>query len=178
MLLFVDDYIQTFHKHAGIHELVFVSIKQQRLYLIRYGHMVTSYPISTSRYGVGNRINSQKTPTGVHWIKKKMGNHTPINGILKGGVYTGAQAQLEYQPSRTDSDHVTTRALWLEGMEYLKNKGGKVDSYQRHIYIHGTHEEGLIGKPASHGCIRMKNYDVKELFDLVETGLYVLILNV
>lgn len=178
VILFVDEYLDEFHEHAEINELLFVSIKHQKLYLIRHGHMVSEYPISTSKYGVGNKSLSQKTPTGVHWIKHKMGRRTPINGILKGGVYTGEKAVIEHDPIETNQDHVTTRALWLEGMEYLKNHGGNVDSYERKIYIHGTHEEGLIGKPASHGCIRMRNYDITELFDLVEKGLYVLILNV
>lgn len=178
MLYFVKEYTSTFHKHAEIDQLLFVSIKHQRLYLIRHGHMVSEYPISTSKFGVGNKMHSQKTPTGVHWIKHKMGKRTPLNGILKGGNYTGEKATIEYDAVPTNQDLVTTRAIWLEGMEQNINKGGNVDSYERKIYIHGTQEEGLIGQPASHGCIRMKNYDITELFDLVEKGLFVLILNV
>lgn len=178
VILFVDEYLNEFHQHAEIKELLFVSVKYQKLYLIRHGNMVSEYAISTSKYGVGNKLYSQKTPTGIHWIKNKMGGRTPINGILKGGVYTGEKAVVEHDPISTEQDYVTTRAMWLEGMEYNVNSGGKVDSYDRKIYIHGTHEEGLIGQPASHGCIRMKNYDVTELYDLVEKGLYVLILDV
>lgn len=178
VIIFVEEYLNEFHEHAQIKELLFVSVKHQKLYLLRHGNMVSEYPISTSKYGVGNKQLSQKTPTGIHWIKHKMGGRTPINGILKGGVYTGEKAIVEHDPIATNQDFVTTRAMWLEGMEYNKNHGGKVDSYNRKIYIHGTHEEGLIGQPASHGCIRMRNYDVTELFDLVEKGLYVLILNV
>jgi len=148
------------------------------MYLIRYGNIVSDYSISSSKYGVGNKINSQKTPIGIHWIKNKMGRRTPVNGILKGGSYTGEIAEIEYDATPTNNNLVTSRVLWLEGLEWDINHGGKVDSYNRKIYIHGTPEEGLIGTPASHGCIRMKNSDITELYDLVEKGLYVLILNV
>lgn len=176
--LFTAEYLETFHKHAQIQELLFISIKYQKMYLIRYGHIVSDYPISTSRFGVGNKIHSQKTPTGIHWIKNKMGRRTPINGILKGGSYTGEIAEIEYEPISIEKDLVTSRVLWLEGLEWGVNHGKKVDTYDRKIYIHGTPEEGLIGQPASHGCIRMKNNDITELYDLVKKGLYVLILNV
>jgi lipoprotein-anchoring transpeptidase ErfK/SrfK len=175
---FTAEYLNISYKDAQIEQLLFVSVKYQRMYLIRYGHIVSEYSISTSKFGVGNKMYSQKTPTGIHWIKKKMGRRTPVNGILKGGGYTGEIADIEYQPITTNRDLITSRVLWLEGMEWGINHGGNNDSYNRKIYIHGTHEEGLIGKPASHGCIRMKNHDVTELYDLVEKGLYVLILNV
>lgn len=176
--LFTSEYLETFYKHAQIKQLLFVSIKYQKMYLIRYGNIVSEYDISSSKYGVGNKIHSQKTPTGIHWIKHKMGRRTPPNGILKGGSHTGEIAEIEYEPIATATDLVTSRALWLEGLEWGINHGKGVDSYDRKIYIHGTPEEGLIGQPASHGCIRMKNHDITELFDLVEKGLYVLILNV
>ena len=176
--LFTAEYLDTFHKHAQVKELLFISIKHQRMYLIRYGNIVSDYSISSSKYGVGNKINSQKTPIGIHWIKNKMGRRTPVNGILKGGSYTGEIAEIEYEATPTNNNLVTSRVLWLEGLEWDINHGGKVDSYNRKIYIHGTPEEGLIGTPASHGCIRMKNSDITELYDLVEKGLYVLILNV
>ena len=75
----------------------------------------------------------------------------------------------------TEDDHVTSRILWLDGLELGRNKGEGIDSYNRYIYIHGTHEEGLIGQKASHGCIRMFNNDVIDLFDRVQEGTYVLI---
>lgn len=176
--LFTAEYLNTLYKDAKIEELLFVSIKYQKMYLIRFGNIVSEYSISTSKYGVGNKMYSQKTPTGIHWIKNKMGRRAPLNGILKGGGYTGEIANIEYLPISTKRDLITSRVLWLEGMEWGINHGGNNDSYKRKIYIHGTQEEGLIGKPASHGCIRMKNNDITELYDLVKKGLYVLILNV
>ena len=98
-----------------------------------------------------------------------------MNAILKGRVYTGKQAKIISEPVTTDIDLVTTRILRLSGLESGYNKGGNVDSFNRFIYIHGTPEEGLIGQPASHGCIRMYNKDVVELFELVPAGIKVLI---
>ena len=126
------------------------------------------YSISSSYYGTGSQENSLKTPLGRHEIYKKIGNDLPVNAILKGRVWSGAIADIIEEPLDTDFDHVTSRILWLDGLEIGKNKGKGIDSRDRYIYIHGTAEEGLIGKPASDGCIRMYNEDVIELFDLVD----------
>lgn len=178
ILFFVQEYCNDFYPEHNVKELLFVSIKQQRIYLIRHGHMVTSYPVSTSKFGNGGKANSKKTPLGLHQIENKIGKGVPIRGIIKAGVYIGEEADLEHYPVPIEGDFVTTRLLWLKGLEPGKNLGGNVDSYTRRIYIHGTPEEGLIGKPSSHGCIRMTNHEVIELFKLVEKGLHVLILNV
>ena len=178
ILFFVQEYCNSFYPEHNVKELLFVSIKQQRIYLIRHGHMVTSYPVSTSKFGNGGKVNSKKTPLGLHKIENKIGKGVPIRGIIKAGVYTGEEADLEHYPVPIEGDFVTTRLLWLKGLEPGKNLGENVDSYTRRIYIHGTPEEGLIGKPSSHGCIRMTNHEVIELFKLVEKGLHVLILNV
>lgn len=178
ILFFVEEYCKDFYPDYNVNQLLFVSVKQQRIFLIRHGHMVTSYPISTSKFGLGNRANSKKTPLGLHRIEKKIGKGVPLRGIIKAGVYTGEQADLEHYPVPIEGDFVTTRLMWLKGLEEGKNAGGNNDSYNRRIYIHGTPEEGLIGKPSSHGCIRMNNHEVIELFKLAEQGLHVLILNV
>ncbi len=178
VLFFVREYCNDFYPENRIKELLFVSVKQQRIYLIRHEKMITSYPVSTSKYGLGNIINSKKTPLGLHKIQNKIGKGIPSRGIIKGGVYTGEKADLEHYPVTVEGDFVTTRLLWLKGLEQGINSGGKVDSYTRRIYIHGTPEEGLIGKPSSHGCIRMKNHEIIELFKLVEKGLHVIILDV
>tara|TARA_B100001094_G_scaffold177798_1_gene171795 strand:+ start:1762 stop:2376 length:615 start_codon:yes stop_codon:yes gene_type:complete len=178
VLFFVDEYCKDFYTKHDVKQLLFVSIKQQKIYLIRHGHMVTSYPISTSKFGLGNIENSKKTPLGLHIIERKIGKGIPSRGIIKAGVYTGEQVDLEHYPVTKEGDFVTSRLMWLKGMEPGNNLGGIVDSYKRRIYIHGTPEEGLIGKPSSHGCIRMNNHQIIELFNLVEKGLFVLILNV
>jgi len=178
VLFFVKEYCDDFYPEHNVEDLLFVAIKQQRIYLIRHKKMVTSYPVSTSKYGLGGLENSKKTPLGLHRIENKIGKGVPLRGIIKGGVFTGKKADLEHYPISIDSDFVTTRLLWIRGLEYGKNLGGKVDSYKRRIYIHGTPEEGLIGKPSSHGCIRMTNHEIFELFGLVTKGLYVMILDV
>lgn len=154
---------------------IYISASDAKLYLIKDKKIIKSYPISIAKNGLGNVINSNQTPTGLHEIKKKLGAGIPKNGILKSGVYTGKQAEIISEPISVNTDLVLSRILWLSGLEPGINKGGKVDSYNRYIYIHGTPEEGLIGQPASHGCIRMYNKDVIELFNFVPLSTKVLI---
>jgi len=152
-----------------------VDISEQRLYLIENNLIKASYPISTSKYGEGSIQNSFKTPLGEHSIKEMIGEEAEINTIFTSRINTKRSATIIDQFEDTDNDYVTSRIIWLDGEEEGFNKGGNVDSFQRYIYIHGTHEEGLIGTKASHGCIRMFNYDVIELFKLVNIGTKVLI---
>ena len=158
------------------HELLFVSIKYQRLYHIKEGKIINIYIISSSKYGAGSKAGSYKTPLGLHKIKEKHGKHTPKNGIMKGRVFHGELANIYTDFTKSKTDDVTSRILWLEGLEEGRNKGLGIDSYNRFIYIHGTSEEGRLGSPNSHGCIRMKNKDVIDLFKIVEVGTLVLIL--
>ena len=152
-----------------------VDISEQRLYLIENSLIKASYPISTSKYGEGSIENSFKTPLGEHSIKEMIGEEAEINTIFTSRINTKRSAIIIDQFEDTDNDYVTSRIMWLDGEEDGFNKGGNVDSFRRYIYIHGTHEEGLIGTKASHGCIRMFNYDVIELFNLVNIGTKVLI---
>ena len=153
---------------SQIETLLYVDITSQRMVHIKKGTEIKTYSISSSVYGTGSEENSFKTPLGKHEIYKKIGNNLPLNAILKGRVWNGAIATIIKEEIDTDFDHVTSRILWLDGLELGKNKGKGIDSRERYIYIHGTAEEGLIGKPASDGCIRMYNKDVIELFDLVD----------
>lgn len=172
---FILGYFQVkYNKKAN--SLLFVGAKRQRMYLIQNGELKKVYEISTSRYGCGQLNKSEKTPLGLHKIQSRIGKNTPLGGVLVGSSYTGKIAQIESDPKPTGKDELTTRAMRLEGLESGLNKGGKNDTFNREIYIHGTPEEGLIGSPASHGCIRMRNKDVAELFDLVDEKTYVLIL--
>jgi len=128
------------------------------------------YSISTSSVGVGSESGSNRTPLGWHKIKHKYGNGLPAGSILRGRVATGEIAEIITQPMASTDDYVTSRIMWLTGMEEGVNKGPGIDSFERYIYIHGTHEEGLIGTPASHGCVRMTNKEVIELFSIVPIG--------
>ena len=153
---------------SNLETLLFVDIDTQSLLHIKKGTVLKQYSISSSYYGTGSRENSLKTPLGRHEIYKKIGKGLPNNAILKGRAWNGAIAAIIKEPTDTDFDLVTSRILWLDGLEIGRNKGKGIDSRNRYIYIHGTAEEGLIGKPASDGCIRMYNDDVIELFDLVD----------
>ena len=147
-----------------------IDISKQRLFLLDNMEIVRSYPISSSKYGEGSTQNSFKTPLGNHVIKEMIGNNAIKNTIFTSRINTNRQAEIIHDEAKSDNDYITTRIMWLDGQEEGKNKGKGVDSYQRYIYIHGTHEEGLIGQKASHGCIRMFNSDVIELFNDVKKG--------
>ena len=157
-------------------ELVFISIKKQKLYHIKNNKIVNKYIISSSKYGVGNQEGSNKTPIGLHKIKEKHGEKTPINGRMIGRIFYGNIAKIYTDKTQSKTDDITTRILWLEGLEKGKNLGPGIDSYERYIYIHGTSEEGKLGEPASNGCIRMKNKDIFDLYKRLEVGTLVLIL--
>jgi lipoprotein-anchoring transpeptidase ErfK/SrfK len=172
---FVSNYTSVKYKKE-IKSLLFVGANRQKMYLIMNNELVRTFDVSTSKYGCGQEYASKRTPLGLHKISAKIGKNFPIGGIIIGSVYTGKIAPIETNPISTGVDELTTRALKLTGTENGLNKGGKNDSHRREIYIHGTPEEGLIGTPASHGCIRMRNKDVIELFDLVKENFYVLIL--
>lgn len=164
-------------KNTTYNELLYVSVKEQKMHHILNNRVIKIYTISTAEKGVGNIKNSEQTPLGLHSIKEKYGNTTPLNGRMIGRVFYGQIATIYNDSSRSKKDDVTTRILWLSGEEEGINKGGNVDSYQRYIYIHGTSEEGRLGTPSSHGCIRMKNTDVLELYNKIIVGTKVLILD-
>ena len=153
-----------------------VSVGEQKLYLLNeQGVVEREYPISTSRYGVANENGSEKTPLGLHRIKDKIGGSMPINMVMVGREPKGLLQDCINEGVELPDDVITSRIMWLEGMEPGRNQGGYVDTYNRYIYIHGTSEENKIGTPASIGCIRMLNEDVIELYRLVDTGTEVLI---
>ena len=162
--------------HSTYEELLYVSIADQKLYHVLSQEIIKTHNISSSKYGEGNTENSNKTPLGLHIIKEKYGKKPPIHGRMICRVFYGDIAEIFTDKTTSKTDDITSRILWLEGTEQGKNKGDGIDSYNRYIYIHGTSEEGLIGQPASHGCIRMKNKDVIDLFKEVSIGTFVLIL--
>ena len=152
-----------------------ISIAKQQLSVVSNKEVDKVYSVSTAKNGAGEKMGSECTPIGWHKIRVKIGDSTPLNSVFVGRRATGeiysSQLGVEY-PER---DWVLTRILWLGGLEPRKNRYGEVDSTWRYIYIHGCPDELMLGKPESHGCIRMKNKDVVDLFDRVEVGLNVLI---
>lgn len=173
---FLSEYLNLKYPNKNFEKYMYVSVKHQRLYLIVNDSTIRKYPISTAKKGIGSKMNSYKTPPGLHSIRRKIGNDVPIGGIFESRIYNGKKVRILTEKQKADGDYVTTRIMWLQGEEPGLNKGRSVDSYNRYIYIHGTAEEGYIGEPASHGCIRMKNTDVVELYNLVDEGTPILIL--
>lgn len=173
----IVEYTKDRYPGRDLSRLLYVSIQRQRLYEIVDGEVVRTYSISTAVEGPGNIRESARTPIGLHAICRKIGEDVPLGGIFKGRLYTGRVAEILEDPIDVPGDDVTTRILWLCGQEPGINKGGSVDSRDRFIYIHGTPEEGLLGTPASQGCVRMANKEIVELFDAVPRGTPVLILD-
>ena len=154
---------------------IMVDSDGQQLYLINDTSQSHRYSISTSKYGMGCQQDSLMTPTGAHQIAQKIGDENKINAIFVGRVAMGEEAEIISDKSTSNKDLILTRILWLQGLEENKNCGKGVDSFQRYIYIHGTHEEGLLGSPASHGCIRMSNTDIIDVYREVSVGTFVYI---
>jgi lipoprotein-anchoring transpeptidase ErfK/SrfK len=147
-----------------------VDVAAQRLDLLDGDVVEASYPVSTAARGVGEREGSEQTPRGRHAIRRKIGGDAPLRAAFVGRRPTGEICTPERFAEEPDRDWILTRILWLDGLEDGRNCGGEVDSMRRYIYIHGTPDEAGLGAPGSHGCIRMSNADVVELFDRVQKG--------
>ena len=149
---------------------ILVSIDQQRLGLFVGDECVATWPVSTSMYGIGNQENSGKTPLGRHYIRAKIGAGCDINAVFVGRRFTGEIYGPQLAAAFPERDWILTRILWLCGREPGVNRLGNVDSMRRYIYIHGTPDSEPMGEPRSHGCVRMRNSDIIDLFDRVAPG--------
>ena len=156
--------------------LIAVSISNQTLTLFdNFGSAKAQYPVSTAANGAGCEKDSGCTPQGAHIIRAKIGADAPVNTVFVGRRPTGEICTPELMAQYPNRDWILTRILWLSGTEIGKNRLGNVDTMQRYIYIHGTPDSTDMGEVGSHGCVRMRNADVIELFDLVEAGTKVFI---
>jgi hypothetical protein len=142
-----------------------VSIADQSASLFEQGKFIKTLPCSTSRFGIGQIEGSNKTPLGLHRIAEKIGAGAPAGTVFKARKIVGHVSQPEWADAK-----ITTRIMWLEGLEPGLNQGGNVDSHARYIYIHGTADQSSIGKPASCGCIHLTDADIIPLFDLLPSG--------
>ncbi len=155
-------------RHPVLH--LEVSLREQCLSLWQAGVRVADYPVSTALLGPGEQAGSGCTPRGRHCVRARIGAGLPAGAVLVGRRPTGelwSPVLAEHYPER---DWILSRILWLSGLEPGVNRLGKVDSMRRYIYIHGTPETEPMGIPRSHGCVRMRNQDVIELFDRVVVG--------
>lgn len=134
------------------------------------GTLIRRYPISTAANGAGERNGSGCTPRGRHVIRAKIGTGAPAFSVFRGRRPTGEIWSPELGAAQPGRDWILSRILWLSGLEPGRNRLGEFDSMRRYIYIHGTPDTEPMGVARSHGCIRMRNDDVVELFELVEAG--------
>ena len=155
--------------------LIHVSLPEQRLDVLEGQRVVATYPVSTARNGPGERRNSGGTPRGWHRIRIKIGAGLPINTVFVGRRPTGEIYSSELAIRYPERDWILTRILWLTGLESGRNRGNDCDTLRRFIYIHGCPDTAPMGQPLSHGCIRLHNRDLLELFEQVAVGARVFI---
>jgi lipoprotein-anchoring transpeptidase ErfK/SrfK len=140
---------------------VIISVREQKLMLLQNGAKIATYPVSTSKFGLGDASGRMTTPLGFLSVAQKIGDHAPTGAVFHNRRFTG-EILVPNAPGR---DPVITRIIWLRGLE-LQN----AHAFSRCIYIHGTPEEKLIGRPASYGCIRMKSSDITSLYNQLPLG--------
>lgn len=140
---------------------VVVSVRDQKLMVVRHGAKVAVYPVSTSKYGLGDFWGRMTTPLGYLQVAQKIGDHAPVGAVFHNRRFTGEILR----PNAPGRDPVITRIIWLRGLEPQN-----AHAFRRCIYIHGTPEERYIGQPASYGCIRMKSRDIEVLYNQIPVG--------
>ena len=140
---------------------VIISVRDQKLMLIENGSIAATYPVSTSKYGLGDGWGSLATPLGLLQVAQKIGDNAPFGAVFHNRRWTGEILQ----PNTPGRDPVMTRIIWLRGLQV-----SNAHAFKRCIYIHGTNEEKTIGRPASFGCIRMRSSDVTALYNQLPLG--------
>ena len=150
------------------HHIV-ISTRDQKLAVLDRGTLLTTYPVSTSKFGLGDYSRSSRTPLGELEVARKIGDNAPLGAVFKDRIRTGEIVA----PNSPGRDPIVTRILWLRGRE-----AQNANAFGRYIYIHGTPEERLIGRPASYGCIRMRSSDIIQLYNIVGVGAAVTVVDV
>ncbi|KTD75020.1 L,D-transpeptidase [Legionella waltersii] len=156
-------------------KLIFISAANQEMLCYEQNKLIANYPVSTGKNGLGELINSERTPRGWHRVYSVIGTELPVNSVLVSRKWTGeiySKTLAKQFPSR---DWILTRIIQLDGLEPGRNRGGDVDTLKRYIYIHGTPDTTELGVPGSHGCIRMNNQDVINISEWVSTDTLVYI---
>ena len=148
---------------------VIISVPDQCMVVLENGVPIAHFPVSTSKYGLGDSCGRYTTPLGNLEVAKKIGDNAPLGAVFKGRQWTGEVLR----PNAWGRDPIVTRILWLRGLD-----SNNRNAFSRGIYIHGTPVESLIGRPASYGCIRMRSRDVVKLYDTIGVGARISILNV
>ncbi len=146
---------------------IIVSIRDQKLMLVQDGGRIATYPVSTSKFGIGDNLGRMTTPLGFLQVAQKIGGKAPSGAVFHNRRWTGEVLR----PNAPGRDPIVTRIIWLRGLE-----AANAHAYSRCIYIHGTPQEQMIGRPASYGCIRMRSSDVEALYNQVSIGTLVQII--
>jgi hypothetical protein len=149
--------------------ILYVRRDSHTLQLYVNGQLVKAYTISTSKKPPSNIKGSLGTPDGLHEIAERIGGEQPCGMVFRSRIPTG-QHFSEVPPSEIDGGLITSRILWLRGLEPGRNLGGDVDTYERYVYVHGTNHESRIGEPLSSGCVLLRNLDMIELYEQVRVG--------
>ncbi|MDJ0807275.1 MAG: L,D-transpeptidase [Gammaproteobacteria bacterium] len=153
--------------------MLLIDLSKQRLSLYEQGRELLRFPVSTALNGAGEQYGSGCTPRGNHRIRIKIGAHCPENTVFIARRPSGEVFSPKLAGQQPERDWILTRILWLTGIEPGRNRGGQVDTLRRFIYIHGCPDREPMGIPCSHGCIRMRNRDLLQLFDRVKNGMLV-----
>jgi lipoprotein-anchoring transpeptidase ErfK/SrfK len=152
---------------VGTPPRVIISVRDQKLMVVEDGKRAAVYPVSTSRFGLGDRWGSMATPLGWLQVAEKIGDHAPSGAVFHNRRFTGEIIS----PNAPGRDPIVTRIIWLRGLEKAN-----ANAFNRGIYIHGTPQEKAIGKPASYGCVRMSSKDVQEVYAQIQIGALVKII--
>ncbi len=153
------------HGFKPTNHLIHVSIGAQRMHVFSGEALIHTYTVSTSRRAPSCLRDSAGTPDGLHRVAEKIGDAEPLGTVFKGRAPTG-----RFYWELEEDNLITTRILWLEGLQAGHNRGGDRDSRRRYIYIHGTNREDRLGSPQSGGCVNLSNTDILELFQTVPAG--------
>lgn len=148
-------------------DFLHISLADQQLYGFAGGTLCVRLPVSTAANGPGERLGSGCTPRGLHQVRARIGADLPSGAVLRGRRWTGEIWTPELHASCPGRDWILSRILWLSGCEPGRNRLGAVDTFRRYIYLHGTPDSEPMGVPHSHGCIRLRNQDLVELFPRV-----------
>jgi len=152
-----------------------IDINKQQLSLLQDNIVAECYDISTAKNGLGQKNGSECTPAGLHQIRAKIGADVIENAVFIARRESGEVFSEELRQNNPERDWILSRILWLSGLETGKNRGGEVDTMRRYIYIHGCPDSDSFSTPSSHGCVKMRNKDIIELFNHVNVGTRVFI---
>tara|TARA_B100001287_G_scaffold84133_1_gene70260 strand:- start:19798 stop:20421 length:624 start_codon:yes stop_codon:yes gene_type:complete len=173
----INDFIEAKYPDESFCDYIYIGIKRQRLYHFQNNELSNIFSVSTAKKGAGNDFSSNQTPTGLHFIKQKIGNNVPVGTLFKNKKSTNKVVEIHKEECVEPKDEITSRILVLSGKEIGINKGSKKDTFSRGIYIHGTSDETSIGYAKSHGCIRMKNNNIITLYNQVNEGMSVVLID-